>query len=567
MRLSLFTGLAAAALAVSGLSGPVVAEEPVEQITPAQAQAVSRLIEVWTFVKYHHPDALAGRLAMDPEFLELYPQIRAAPSVTDADRTLVNWIMQTGFGEACDPCAEAAAPADVALASPTPQWLARMPEGLRWPLKRIYDNRGVSEANFLIHTKRDGGPVVFTNEPDYTRVWRNSDEALWALTLARTWGALQYWFPYRDIMDESPEALLPGAVSDLMQARTSTDYQNAISRFTARAQDGHVNIPQFYRAFIPAEAGCTIPYSLRYIDDELVVDGRSVPEEATLQAGDVLLAIDGAPTAQLADWFRPYIAASNKEALGRHLMAGVRIGPCRSREVAVRRGGNRITASVEWSDFRSHGIDAMAPHFQPGETLEFVDQDALYIRFHQLREADLERLFAMAGEARGVVVDMRGYGRANVIDRLVGALIEEPVSYSRFSRPSVTTPGEFFLDEPVVLQPNTQDPRITVPVAVLIDHSAKSASEYFAMAWRAAGATLIGSRTAGADGDVTSMPLPTGGAMNFSGLGVFYPDKSPTQRIGIVPDIEVRPTIAGFAEGRDEVLERALDYLSSRKSD
>jgi hypothetical protein len=44
----------------------------------------------------------------------------------------------------------------------------------------------------------------------------------------------------------------------------------------------------------------------------------------------------------------------------------------------------------------------------------------------------------------------------------------------------------------------------------------------------------------------------------ISGIGVFYPDKHPTQRVGIVPDREVKPTIAGIRDGRDEVLEAAL---------
>ena len=44
----------------------------------------------------------------------------------------------------------------------------------------------------------------------------------------------------------------------------------------------------------------------------------------------------------------------------------------------------------------------------------------------------------------------------------------------------------------------------------------------------------------------------------ISGIGVFYPDKRPTQRVGIVPDREVHPTLKGIAEGRDEVLEAAL---------
>ena len=44
----------------------------------------------------------------------------------------------------------------------------------------------------------------------------------------------------------------------------------------------------------------------------------------------------------------------------------------------------------------------------------------------------------------------------------------------------------------------------------------------------------------------------------ISGIGVFYPDKRPTQRVGIVPDIEVKPTIAGIRAGRDELLDAAI---------
>jgi hypothetical protein len=47
----------------------------------------------------------------------------------------------------------------------------------------------------------------------------------------------------------------------------------------------------------------------------------------------------------------------------------------------------------------------------------------------------------------------------------------------------------------------------------------------------------------------------------ISGIGVFYPDKRPTQRIGIVADIAARPTIQGIRSGRDEVLEAALRHI------
>jgi len=51
----------------------------------------------------------------------------------------------------------------------------------------------------------------------------------------------------------------------------------------------------------------------------------------------------------------------------------------------------------------------------------------------------------------------------------------------------------------------------------------------------------------------------------ISGIGVFYPDRTPTQRVGIIPDLEVRPTIDGIRAGRDEVLEAAVSYALGRE--
>ena len=49
----------------------------------------------------------------------------------------------------------------------------------------------------------------------------------------------------------------------------------------------------------------------------------------------------------------------------------------------------------------------------------------------------------------------------------------------------------------------------------------------------------------------------------ISGIGVYYPDGTKTQRVGIVPDIEVKPTISGIRNGKDELLEKAIELIHS----
>ena len=102
-------------------------------------------------------------------------------------------------------------------------------------------------------------------------------------------------------------------------------------------------------------------------------------------------------------------------------------------------------------------------------------------------------------------------------------------------------------------------------VIILVNEHTQSAAEYQAMAFKAApGAKVIGSTTAGADGNVSSIFLPGGIQTGISGLGVYYPDGRETQRIGIVPDIEVKPTIKGIKLKKDEVLEKAIEIINEK---
>jgi len=97
---------------------------------------------------------------------------------------------------------------------------------------------------------------------------------------------------------------------------------------------------------------------------------------------------------------------------------------------------------------------------------------------------------------------------------------------------------------------------------MLIDERAISQSEHSGLFYEAAnGTTLIGSQTAGANGDVTFFTLPGGIRVSFTGHDVRHADGRQLQRVGLKPDVEVAPTRAGVRAGKDEVLERAVKYL------
>jgi hypothetical protein len=157
-------------------------------------------------------------------------------------------------------------------------------------------------------------------------------------------------------------------------------------------------------------------------------------------------------------------------------------------------------------------------------------------------------------------IDIRNYPSEFVVFALGSLLADSPTGFARFTNGDLDNPGAFRWTPPVTLAPEA--PHYAGKVVVLVDEVSQSQAEYTSMAFRAARAVVVGSTTAGADGNVSQLALPGGHRTMISGIGVFYPDKSPTQRIGIVPDVEVTPTVAGIRAGRDEVLEAALRVIT-----
>jgi hypothetical protein len=198
-----------------------------------------------------------------------------------------------------------------------------------------------------------------------------------------------------------------------------------------------------------------------------------------------------------------------------------------------------------------------ATHDRPGDAFQLLSADVAYLKLSAVKAADASRYVEAASKSKGLIIDIRNYPSEFVVFALGQLLVDRPTEFARFTIGDLSNPGAFHWGAVASLQP--KEPHYAGKVVILVDEISLSQAEYTTMAFRSVrGATVIGSTTAGADGNVSQIPLPGGISTMISGIGIFYPDKSPTQRIGMIPDHEVKPTIAGIRDGRDEVLEAAV---------
>ncbi len=177
-----------------------------------------------------------------------------------------------------------------------------------------------------------------------------------------------------------------------------------------------------------------------------------------------------------------------------------------------------------------------------------------------LKKEDLDMMYKNLQSTRAIIFDLRNYPN-QTIEPLSQLILPEIATYYLFTFPETDYPGKFYSRKNIIGRRNKE--YYKDDVVVLVNESTQSQAETTAMMLRQhPKAKLIGSNTSGANGDVITFKI-AGLDTRFTGLGAYYPDGRETQRIGIIPDIIVKPTIQGIREGKDEVLERALLYIKT----
>jgi hypothetical protein len=533
-------------------------------VSPVQVENLALLARVWGFVKYHHLRVTSAQLHWDYELFRVVPSVLAAKSRAAAIEAIDAWLSRVGEPAPCAPCAPP--PAGAYLPSPI-GWIhdrARLGPELSGRLERIYENRAAGGDDYYVAFQMALNPDFSTEElypqPEYP------DAGYRLLALFRFWNIMEYWFPYRNLIPGRWEDVLTSFIPRLLGARDREEYRLAMLALAARVHDGHANVWNVV-ASRPPRGGCRLPVALRFVEGRYVVAAyvdSALGPAGGLEVGDLILALDGAPVDSLAAGWSEYYGTSNASALRWQMAQALAHGPCGPCRVALERAGKRLERTAVRDSAARFASRAGLTHDLPGEPFRLLSKDVAYLKLSSVRQRDAASYIGRAAGTRCFVIDIRNYPSEFVPWVLGQHLVDRPTPFVRFTHGDPVNPGAFLWTDSLVLRP--EPPHYDGTVVVLVDETSMSQSEYTAMAFRAAPrAIVVGSTTAGADGNLSRIPLPGGLMAAMSGIGVFYPDGRPTQQVGIVPDLVVRPTIRGIREGRDEVLEAGVTKALGRE--
>lgn len=531
-----------------------------ESLGTVQIENLATLGKVWGYLKYHHPAVTAGNYQWDYELLNVMPKVIAATNRADANVIVARWVDGLAKTSPCDPCSIPRT-ADIHQ-RPRLEWLGderALGSSLSRALLTIQQKRPVGQQFFVTIGPNVANPV-FNHELAY-RTIKPADAGFQLLALFRYWNIIEYWYPNRDLIGEDWDAVLHEFVPRLGLAQSREAYERELMALITRINDTHANLQNAPYARPPVGT-CIAPAGVRFVQDRPVITGFAEGSTlANVQRGDILISIDGAPISKLVEQWSPYYSASNEVARLHEISRGLMRGACGKTVFGMRREGRDFDVSVERVPSTGLKLSSALAHDRPGDAFLLLSAKVAYLKLSNVKGVDVPEYIRRAEGTDGLIVDIRNYPSDFVVFTLGSLLVDRPAAFATFTHMDLSNPGTSYWAKTVTLTPTA--PHYPGKVVILVDESSISSSEYTAMALRASPrAVVVGSTTAGADGNISPFPLPGGLRTVISGLGVFYPDRKPTQRIGIVPDIVVNPTIEGLRDGRDEVLEAAIRQIT-----
>jgi C-terminal processing protease CtpA/Prc len=532
----------------------------VHSLSTMQVENLATLGKVWGFLKYHHPLITSGQRHWDYELLRVLPAVLNAPDRAASNSAILRWIDRLGPVGSCKPCVKD----DEKNLSFRPDlgWIAdekMLGTDLSQKLLSIRDNRAPGQQFYVSKAANVGNPV-FHHEPGYEGI-KLPDAGFQLLALYRFWNIVEYWSPYRDIIGDDWNRVLTEFIPRIALANDLGSYKRELMAFAAKLHDGHANVWNALDARPPV-GKCHIPVSVRFVDNLHVITEipANVAEGTSqLKVGDVITEIDGIPVSKLINDWTPNYATSNAAARMRDIGHYMLRGACGDARIGIRRDQNDLKLTVPRVPSTINDFDP-GKHDLPGPAFRLLSKDVAYLKLSAVKQADCAKYVQDAAGTRGFIVDIRNYPSEFVVFALGSLFMDKETPFARFTEGDLSNPGAFHWGTTESLSP--EKPHYSGKIVILVDESSMSQAEYTSMAFRVApGAIVVGSATSGADGNVSPFQLPGGLNTMISGIGVFYPDKTPTQRIGIVPNIEVKPTLAGIRARRDEVLEEALRQI------
>ncbi|KFF03943.1 S41 family peptidase [Chryseobacterium luteum] len=524
----------------------------------SETQKLESLCKVWGFLKYYHPHVAKGELDWDKQLFEKIDELDIIRDKEQLSELYSKWINSLGKIDECKKCSKEDKGKVYFLRNFDLNWMNNQKifnKKVTQQLLFIQNNRNLGSSHYW---GKGGKKVYFRNENSYGSKFTSKEISL--LELFRYWNLVEYFFPYKYQTDQNWNDVLTEMIPKFLMINNDESYHLTLAELVAKTDDSHAFL---YSPLISAHqyGRRKVPVEYTYTEGKLVVTKiikNKFNEEIPLKSGDVIYDINGRTIPQMVNSFGKYVPTSNSWGKITKVKNLFLFSNNDSVNLKIEREGQNLTVTAKTYLLKDILLEKQAAQ----QKWKFLDTDKRtgYVNMGIIEKSDLDDMYRDLKFTTSIIFDLRNYPKQTIFP-LSRLMLPEKSIYYQFNFPETDYLSKFYSAKNSIGRKNPDYYKGNV--IILADENTQSQAETTAMMLKQhPKARVIGSNTSGANGDIIRFKIADMDTC-FTGLGAYYPDGRETQRIGIIPDIVIKPTVKGVQEGKDEVLERALHYIKT----
>ena len=527
----------------------------------SETEKYSTTIKLWGFLKYYHPQVAKGKFNWNEQFIDILPKVEEAKTKEELSSIYINWIETLGEVKECKSCKK----------SSDKEYFNKNFD-LSWTQNSDYFNKELSNKLKYIEANRVQGKQYYIgvashdnievkNEPEYLNK-DYPDRSYRLLSLANYWNIVEYFFPYKYLTDQNWNEVLLEMIPRFLDSKNIVDYQLSMLETVIKLDDTHAN---FHTKLIHEDfyGEKYLPIIIRIIEDKVVItDFRdsSFASKNDLQIGDIIETIDGEKALERIGRINKFVNGSNNNVKARNYSYIFFNGFNDVVSITIERNKEQIIKKIKRYNYTKDSFNFKE---EEKEKYKILKNNIGYINLGEMKGRDMkniEEIMDVLMPTKALIIDIRNHPRIHP-NMLAKYFIKTETNFAKLTEPDLSYPGKFVWKKPDKVRYNKND-YYAKKVIILVNEETQSSAEYSTMILQTGDNVItVGNQTSGADGNISKFHFS--GYWSFaSGLGVYYPDGTETQRVGVRVDVKVNRTIKGTQEGRDEILEKAIEIIN-----
>ena len=394
--------------------------------------------------------------------------------------------------------------------------------------------------------------------------------------LSKCWAEAKYNFANFDLVPHlNWDSVYQAYIPKVLGTKSTEEYYNVLRNFYQHLRDGHsaIVMPGFYYNAMNG----TLPLEVRWIENKVIIttNTSTAKGDEVIKPGMELVAYNGMDVQQyIQQHVSPYISFSTPQdsierIYRKTLLPGkagseVTLGFKNEKGQLVTHTLKRIQVAQFWNPY-------------PLVVFKVLKGNIGYLQLNSFNNAKVKELydslFSSIAATKALIIDVRNNGGGNGGNgfHILSSLTNEPFYTGKHAIRHYKPVGRSWggvekIDvETFSWQPN-ETKLYSKPVVVLTSGATYSAAEDFTATFKSLKrGQVFGQPTGGSTGQPVFFTLPGGGAGYVCSKRDLIGNGEEFVGVGIQPDVHVAPTLKGIKAGKDEVLDRAMQYLQASK--